>query len=180
LESDVLISDSDFFGDVVSYNRFDVREIILGEVRHRFNTPNRENGGTVTDPTGNEPPITMGVRNEGYFYKPHHLIKIRDFSNYIEQGDSSTAGIPDYAEELGDGRWLWRDLLDIGFSDTSNTPLDYPFLNGCHYIHQNYCFPIRRQDPFGQYGLYYVGFPRDSFGERMTDNFIVKKSQDAC
>lgn len=183
LDASVLISDSEFYGDVVGYNRFEVKEVVLGEVRHRFNTPNREAGGTVTDPNtsgDNEGSFNMGERYEGYFYKPHYKITLREFSNYIEQGDVSTGGIPDYAEDLGDGRWLWRDLLDIGFSDSSTTPVDYPFLNGCHYIHQNYCVPLRRQDPFAQYGLYYGNFPRDPFGDSMTDNFVVNKSQDAC
>ena len=107
-------------------------------------------------------------------------MKLREWSNYVEQGDSSTAGIPVYAEDLGDGRWLWRDQLSLGFSDISTTPVDYSFLNGCHYIHQNYCVPMKRQDPFGQYGLYYGTFPRDNFGDRMGDKFTVKSSQDAC
>jgi len=183
LDTSVLITDADFYGDVASYNRFEVKEIILGEVRHKFNTLNREIGGVVIDPAiggSNEGSFDMGQRFESNFYKPHYQIRLREFSNYIEQGDSSTEGIPDYAENLGDGRWLWRDLLDIGFSDVSTTPIDYPFLNGCHYIHQNYCIPLRRQDPFAQYGLYYGTFPRDAFGYRMLDKFVVKKSQDVC
>jgi len=180
LDTNVMITDTDFYGDVAAYNRFEVKEVILGEVRHTFNTINRESGGSVVDPSGNEPTINMGERFEGNFYKPHWQIKLREYSNYIEQGDSTTAGIPNYAEDLGDGRWLWRDQLTLGFSDVSTTPVDYPFLNGCHYIHQNYCVPLRRQDPFAQYGLYYGNFPRDQFGDRMVDKFVVKKSQDAC
>jgi len=180
LDNNVMITDDEFFGDVASYNRFEVKEIILGEVRHTFNTLNRETLKSVSDPSGNEPNINMGRRYEGNFYKPHYQIKLREWSNYIEQGDSMTSGIPEYAEELGDGRWLWRDQLTLGFSDISTTPIDYPFLNGCHYIHQNYCIPLRRQDPFAQYGLYYSNFPRDQFGDRLVDKFVVKKSQDAC
>lgn len=183
LDTNVMITDSDFYGDVVGYNRFEVREVVLGEVRHTFNTLNREIGGIVVDPASggdNEGSFNMGNRYEGNFYKPHYQMRLREFSNYIEQGDSSTAGIPDYAEDLGDGRWLWRDQLTLGFSDVSLTPVDYPFLNGCHYIHTNYCVPLRRQDPFAQYGLYYGTFPRDQFGDRMLDKFTVKKGQDAC
>jgi hypothetical protein len=122
----------------------------------------------------------MGTRYEGNFYKPHYKIEIREFSNYIEQGDSSTIGIPDYAEDLGDGRFIWRDLLDIGFSDTRDKPLDYPFLNGTHYIHQNYCVALRRQDPFAKYGLFYSTFPRDQIGDVMTDKFVVNNKENAC
>lgn len=180
LDTNVMVSDTEFYGDVVEYNRYQVKETVLAEVRHRFNTINREQGGFAIDPSGVETSVDMGQRFEGYFYKPHHQIKIRDLSSYIEQGDSSTGGIPDYAENLGDGRWLWRDILDIGTTDLNLNPVNYPFLNGCHYIHQNYCFPLRRQDPFALYGLYYSDFPRDPFGDRMTDNFVVNKKENAC
>jgi hypothetical protein len=36
-------------------------------------------------------------------------------------------GIPDYATDLGDGRFLWRDILDIGFNENGSTIIDYPF-----------------------------------------------------
>lgn len=181
LDLNVQITDTEFFGDVVEYNRFELKEKILGEVHHRFNTLNRENGGIVPDPSTTDPVnINMGNRQEGYYYKAHHLMRIRDFSGYIEQGDTSTVGIPDYAENLGDGRFLWRDLLDIGFNDTQEEALNYPFLNGCHYLYDNFCLNLRRQDPFAQYGLYYSNFPRDPFGDRMTDNFEVKRAEDVC
>ena len=180
LETNVLITDNEFFCDVVEYNRFQVKETVLGEVRHQFNTTNRELGGTIIDPAGVESPVVMGNRYEGNFYKPHYKVEIREFSNYIEQGDSLTIGIPDYAEDLGDGRFIWRDLLDIGFSDTRDTPLDYPFLNGTHYIHQNYCVALRRQDPFAKYGLFYSTFPRDQIGDVMTDKFVVNSKENAC
>jgi hypothetical protein len=180
IENDVKIGDTQFYGDVVEYNKFEVKETILGEVRHRFNTKNREAGGSVVDPINTGSTVDLGIRQEGYFYKPHHLIKIRDFSGYIEQGDDSTVGIPDYAEDLGDGRFLWRDLLDIGFNDTQQEALDYPFLNGCHYIHQIYCVGVRRQDPFIKYGLYHINFPRDVYGVKMTDNFETKRVEDVC
>lgn len=180
LETNVLITDNEFFCDVVEYNRFQVKETVLGEVRHQFNTVNRELGGTVIDPAGIESPVVMGNRYEGNFYKPHYKVEIREFSNYIEQGDVSTIGIPDYAEDLGDGRFIWRDLLDIGFSDTRDRPLDYPFLNGTHYIHQNYCVALRRQDPFAKYGLFYSTFPRDQIGDVMTDKFVVNNKENAC
>ena len=176
----VSMSDDEFYGDVVTYNKFEVREEILATVSHRFNTQNRLDGGTIYDPKSIEEPIDMGNRVEGYLYKPHYQIKIREYSDYIEQGDSSTEGIPNYAENLGDGRFLWRDFLDIGFSDISNQPIDYPFLNGAHYIFNNYCIPLRRQDPFGLYGLYYSNFPRDNYGEGADNNFIINNKQDAC
>jgi hypothetical protein len=115
-------------------------------------------------------------------------MQIRQFSNYVESGDANTVGIPDYAINLGstDGRWLWRDILDIGVNNGQETTLNYPFLNGAHYVYQNYCFPVRRQDPYGRYDLLYFGktdfqvAPYDIIGLGVSDDFNVNESENAC
>ena len=165
LELDVENNGDVFYGDVVEYNNYDVEEVILGEVRHRFNTLNRDSVG----------------RPEGYTYKPHHLIKIRQYSTFIEQGDISVYNLPSYAQDLGDGRYLWRDLLDIGYNDVNDTVLDYPFLNGCHYVYSNFILNLRRQDPFNLYNLYYKTLPRDIYGDK-TDNkdYITNSGNNGC
>lgn len=189
LDTDVTTSQNIFYGDVAEYNRYEVTEHILGEVKHRFNSINREasssilikdrvSGGIPTKVTTTS--LLLGPRYEGYTYKPHHLIKIRNFSNFIEQGDSSTIGIPSYAEDLGDGRYLWRDFMDIGYNDGQGL-LDYPFLNGSHYIHNNICINGRRQDPFNKYNLYYNTFPRDIYGEEADNgDFKTNNGGDDC
>jgi len=181
LTASVDISDDVFYGDIVEYNDYELIEHVLGGVGHRFNTTDRIGTGGIAE----------GPRHEGYFYYPHHRIKIRDFSAYVEQGNANTVGIPDYAFDLGDGRWLWRDLLDIGINNGQEETLNYPYLNGAHYMYQNFCFPVRRQDPYGQYDLYY-GYetdinnavtnhePFDIVGVGITDNFDVNSAEDAC
>ncbi len=185
LENVVSITNLDFYGDLVEYNINEVKETVLADVSHRFNTVNRETTapfnyistiGAFSAATS----INLGPRQEGYFYKPHYLIKIRDFSSYVETGDQFTGGIPEYAVTLGDGRYLWRDILDIGFNESSNEILDYPFLNGCHYMYDNYCFSVRRQDPFDNWGLFYAKFPSDPIGNRMTDQFTINSADDVC
>ena len=185
LETQITISGNTFYGDLVEYNKFEVKETVLGEVSHRFNTLDRE----TTTPINyvsvvGSPPITtsinLGPRQEGYFYKAHNLIKIREFSSYVEQGDENTEGIPVYAENLNDGRYLWRDLLEIGFNESSETILDYPFLNGCHYMYNNSCFTLKRQDAFNAWGLYYSKFPADPIGLRLTDKFTTNSEEDVC
>lgn len=177
LETNVNINFTEFFGDVVEYNRLEVREKVLGEVNYRFNTNNRENGGNIiVDGSA----FNMGQREEGYYYKAHHKMKIRQLSTYIEQGDETTDIIPEYAEDLSDGRFLWRDVLDIGYSDDVNELLDYPFLNGHHYLYNRITFQLKRQDPFGVYGLYYSEFPRDPFGLPMDDVVIVNRGDNVC
>jgi len=188
LESNVTITpaNDEFYGDLVEYNQAEVRETVLAHVSHRFNTVSREIGGTLTynNTVGSLTPATttinLGPRQEGYMYKAHHLIKIRQFSSYIEIGDKFTEGIPDYAVDLGDGRYLWRDLLDIGFNESDDQALDYPFLNGCHYMYDNYCFSLRRQDPFAHWGLYWSTFPADPIGDALNDKFEVKSEDDVC
>lgn len=176
----------EFYGDLVEYNTNEVKETILATVAHRFNTLSRESNPTITVngavATLNPPvtTITLGPRQEGYFYKPHHLIKIREYSSYVESGDQFTEGIPEYAVNLGNDRYLWRDLLDIGVSDTDTNLLDYPFLNGCHYMYDNFCFTVRRQDPFANWGLYWSQFPADPIGDRLTDIFNTNSSEDVC
>ena len=185
LEDNVTINDNDFYGDVVEYNRYEVKETILADVYYRFNTVNRETASNLNYVVTSEPSnvyktISLGPRQEGYYYKAHHQIKLKSFSSFIEQGDNLTENIPSYAENLGDGRYLWRDLLDVGINQTPDTFLDYPFLNGCHYRYQDYCFSVKRQDPFGSWGLYYNKFPADKIGEQMPNDFIVKKQDYVC
>lgn len=174
LESNVTITGSDvFYGDVVEYNKFEVKENILGEVSHRFNTLNREGSGTSG--------LGVGPRQEGYYYKAHDLIRIRDFSSYVEQGDIHTIDMPDYREDLGDGRFLWRDMLEIGFNDARDRVLDYPFVNGCHYMYQNYCFDVKRQDPFSFWELYFSGpIPADPIGQVATNKFTFNLADNVC
>ena len=185
LETNLTINDNFFYGDLVEYNMYEVQEIPLAEVSHRFNTVNRETSPNFSyydkiGPTPTFKTTNLGPRQEGYFYKAHNLIKIREFSAYVEQGDSSTVGIPSYAVDLLDGRYLWRDLLDIGYNQNSDKPLDYPFINGCHYMYQNECFLVRRQDPFDDWGLYYGKFPSDPLGDRMTDKYTTNSEEDVC
>ncbi len=173
LENNLVMSGSNvFYGDVVEYNKFQVTEVVLSNVYHRFNTLNRESAGI--------PSLGGGPRQEGYYYKAHDLIRIRDFSSYIEQGDINTEGVPDYREDLGDGRYLWRDLLDIGFNDARDRVLNYPFLNGCHYMYDNYCFDVKRQDPFTFWELYYGTFPADIIGQTTTNKFTVNSADNVC
>lgn len=187
-----IINNIDYYGDLVEYNESELREFVLADVAHRFNTFNRETSPSMTyaiseaNPETNPPTpattvtVNLGPRQEGYFYKPHHLIRIKQFSNYIEQSDINTVEIPSYAVLSEDGTYLWRDVLDIGFNQADGSFLNYPFLNGCHYRYDNYCFYVRRQDPFDNWNLYYSTFPSDPFGETITDKFKINLAEDVC
>ena len=190
LESNVNININDFFGDLVEYNETTLNEVILADIQHRFNTTNREipnqtiqqvvSIGTDDNPTLLTAPLTLGPRQEGYYYQPHYRIQIRTFSNYIEDADPVVDEIPSYAVQRADGKYIWRDYQPIGFNDGDSETLDYPFLNGAHYRYQNYNFKLKRQDPYGNWGLIYTDFPSDKIGDRITNRFTVNTSDNVC
>lgn len=182
LESQININNGTYYGDLVEYNSTTLVETILADVMHRFNTQNRETESQINSVVGpnNTTPLKLGPRQEGYYYKPHHLIQIRNFSNYIEEGDPETDEIPTYAIPAKSGGYIWRDLVDIGFNQGDNKTLDYPFLNNSHYMYDNYCFFVKRQDPYGLWRMIYTNFPSDTLGDRITDRFIVNSADDVC
>jgi len=182
LEDDIKIDSELFYGDLVEYNVSELKETVLADVYHRFNSFNRETSLNLVNVnfSGNSDILSLKPRYEGYVYKAHHKIKIREFSNYIEEGTSSTLNKPSYAINLRNGKFIWRDLLNIGSNDTQETILDYPFLNGVHYINSNFNLFLKRQDPFGFYGLRYRDFPQDISGELLEDKIIIKRNQDVC
>jgi len=153
-------TDNIFDGDIVEYNINELVEKKLEDVYHRINTIYREN---LSDITLESPNLS-----EGYIYLPHRKIQIREFSDFIEEGDSiNTIGIPDYAtlkysantQSLPSGnigtiplstisrQYKWRDLLDIGFIDNNGLGVDYPFESGAHYLNITSRFYLQRQDP---------------------------------
>lgn len=63
--------------------------------------------------------------------------------------------IPGYAEMIpkNSGILRWRELVQNGFEDVEGVITEYPFTNGCLYVNRNINIFLRRQDPFGLYGL---------------------------
>lgn len=130
IESNIIADTTDtFFGDIVEYNSVTLEENILAEALYVFNTKNRVQNNLL----------------EGYYYKPHYKIRVKYFSDYIEESTSQfVTAIPEYAQEL-DGKYIWRDILTHSFVNDSNIP----FINGCHYIFDNFIILVKRQDPCG-------------------------------
>jgi hypothetical protein len=62
---------------------------------------------------------------------------------------------PTTAYEIGDGsgRFIWRDIKSYEYVDLDSELYDSTFTNGSHYIHKQINFYLKRQDPFGDYGL---------------------------
>jgi hypothetical protein len=75
-------------------------------------------------------------------YKPFYEIKLRLKSTYIEDSTSNKF-IPTYAVySRKNDKYIWRDILDPGFSDDEGGLLDFPFLNGSRYVYQRLNFHV--------------------------------------
>jgi hypothetical protein len=148
---------SKYIGDIVEYNRKDIKEKIISEVIFRFGLES----GVLTNNNIPENPIlisgaetettTLPLKDlEGYYYTPFKTIDVRKYSNIIEkaQPEDLIEGIPADYELYPDGSRAWRDLLTSGFIEEGNNGVDWPFLNGRHYIYINHCIFIRRQNPY--------------------------------
>jgi hypothetical protein len=158
-------SDDDFVGDISEYNTEELSERILEPVWHRINTVYREyrapilnlpNIVDVAESPNEEDIVRPPSKNltEGYMYRPHYRIKIREFSSFIETGDAAKViGIPNYATLTYSGDtgetevYRWRDFLDIGFYDQLGRGVEYPFKSGAHYLYLDLNFFLERQDP---------------------------------
>jgi hypothetical protein len=184
------ISDSNFYGDLVEFSPYEFNETVLADVMHRFNTIDRELTENINiidsaeENVSKQKKIIEGTRCEGYIYKPHHKIKIRSFSDYTESGDDMTVGMPEYKYMVSPNVYIWRDFLNAGEGNLGEN-LDFPFVNGCHYLYKNILFPVKRQDPFGQFDLYYNGnevvfSPKDINGDSFSDKFNVNSNSDGC
>jgi len=144
-----------YIGDIVEYNRKEIREKVLTEVVFRFGI----HSGVITNNnippnpaliTGIETITTANPNLEGYYYKPFKTMDIKKFSNTIEDADpeDNVAGIPADFELYSDGSMSWRDLLPDGFIEEGTNGVNWPFLNGRHYIYSNNYIYIRRQNPY--------------------------------
>ena len=125
-------------GDFCEYNDYEQKEYLLSPLSHKysFNQALFSDSSTPTLPNG-------------YIYKPHYPIKIRVFSDYIEFGKKEdTDNIPFYSWfSESNQTFYWRDLYTYGYVDGSNNGVNYPFINGTHYINSTVIFkqyPINR------------------------------------
>lgn len=96
----------------------------------------------------------------------------------------SSEDIPDYAEDLGDGRCVWRKILPEGvFDEDSRTTTELQYLNGHFYVNKSINFLLKRQDPFGYYNIRKDIFPSDVQGQYdgvIIENNKTKKVNKIC
>jgi hypothetical protein len=75
-------------------------------------------------------------------YQPFYEIKLRLKSTYVEDSTSNKF-IPTYAVySRKNDKFIWKDILDLGFSDDEGNLIDFPFLNGSRYVYQKLNFHV--------------------------------------
>lgn len=126
IENDIIGTENYYFTGIREYNLKSLVESELSFAAHIFNSQNRIDNDLI----------------EGYYYKPHYKIQIKNFSDFVIKEDG-VVDIPYYANQI-DGIYQWRDVL---LNDNIS------FLNKTHYAYLNENFYIRRQDPCNLYEL---------------------------
>lgn len=121
------------FGDLCEWNNLTQTETVLSEYYHKF-VYNPSVFDIQTSPTS----------PTGFYYKPHNKIKIRSFSDYVEEGNSQTTdSVPKYAfYSQNTDNFMWRDIYEYGFIDSDGEGVNFTFMNGIHYPYQNFMFRI--------------------------------------
>jgi hypothetical protein len=134
-------------GAFVEYNFSELKERIISEAYHRFSNPlfvfdYGQTGSTVTFSGAST------TNKFGLFYQPHHRVKLRQLSPYIETSSTDQIyGLPQNAKYFENQRlWKWRDLYDHGFIDSDGFGTNFSFINGIHYVKNDIDFYLRNEN----------------------------------
>jgi hypothetical protein len=122
-------------GDFCEWNNYEQLERVISEYQHKI----KYNESFFQMFNDLEP-----TNQPGYFYQPHSMVQIAQYSDYVEEGSSTNVvGIPDYAYySTMAALFRWRDRYPYGFIDTDGLGVDYAFLNNAHYPYKNTIFRI--------------------------------------
>ena len=121
-------------GDLCEWNDYYQIERVYSDLYQKIKY-NQDVFKTTESQTSNGP---------GYYYKPHHSITIRVFSDYVETGRvNEVVDIPNYSYySNADQEFRWRDLYQYGFIDSEARGVDYPFMNNAQYPFNNFILKL--------------------------------------
>jgi hypothetical protein len=152
--SELPLGTSGLTGAFIEYNRSELHERVVSEAFHKFTCKSSIfNHGQISNVTEDGVVIFSGATAYnpfGYFYQPHHKIKLRELSPYVESYNTNEIyGLPENARYFPDEKlWKWRDLYDNGFLDADGYGTNYPFINGIHYVKKDINFYLRNEVTF--------------------------------
>lgn len=89
--------------------------------------------------------LFTGVYGPNYYYTPNYRFKLKEYSDYIEESETKEIyNLPSYAKYFEkENVWKWRDIWGKGYINPDGLGVDYPFINGCHYINNVFNFYIK-------------------------------------
>lgn len=143
-------------GAFVEYNFNDFNERIISEAFHKFSHRKKASDGTTTlfdyGQDGNVAGFSGATTGNtiGYYYQPHHRIKLRQLSPYIEVSNTKDIlFLPDNTKYDSVNKvWKWRDLYDHGFVDTDGNGTNFPFINNTHHVMSDINFYLRNEQTY--------------------------------
>lgn len=102
VDSGIDESDIDFVGDIVEYNEEELIERTLESTYHRINTVYREYRKDIINLSSTDGEYEVDDLREGYIYRPHYRVKIREFSSTIRTTESAKISTTNGDVVLGD------------------------------------------------------------------------------
>lgn len=134
-------------GAFVEYNETELKERVVSDAYHRISNPvNVFDYGQDGNTSGFSGASATNLF--GLYYQPHHMIKLRQLSPYIETSTTKDVfNIPQNARYSEDEKlWRWRDLYDHGFIDPEGFGTNYPYINNIHYVKNDINFYLRNEN----------------------------------
>jgi hypothetical protein len=135
-------------GAFIEYNKSELKERVVSEAYHKITSPT-----TIFDHDQDDSATFSGAsanNKVGLYYQPHHRVKLRQLSPYVESSNTSQVyGLPQNAKYFEDELlWKWRDLYDHGFIDPEGFGTSYPFINNIHYVKNDINFYLRNEQQY--------------------------------
>ena len=121
-------------GDFCEWNDYDQLERVVSPYYQKINY--NQNVFQTTS--------LYDTNSPGFYYKSHHSMTIRVFSDYVETANvGEVDNVPSYSYySASDQQFRWRDLYSYGFKDNLNRGVDYPFLNSAQYPFKDLIFRL--------------------------------------
>lgn len=151
------------YEDSVRFTSLENHYLSLGDKTVVYDKINKKyyNCETINGFNDNTKVYTCRMYDEnGNLAYPINIFKNLDYTNRplsdFKVFKLDNLDIPSYARILKDGtcRVIWRNVLNNGFNMSDDSVEEYPFTNGAFYVNKSINLYVRRQDPYGIWGLY--------------------------
>lgn len=129
-----LTSGDTLVGDFCEFNDIEQTESVVSKCNHKLTF--NDSLYQVEEQTTSIPP--------GYFYKVHYPIQLRKYSSSVNTNSQRiNPTVPTWAYwSENRSQWRWRELLLPDSLEDGIDVLNYPFVNGAHYVFTSNLFAL--------------------------------------